>query len=125
MSYPEPVDAQVVTEWPIVDRYREAYARAHSMRLGVERTRQEAERRLARPYPAPFSEKAFRRYTDLMRRLPLAERLAWNLQAQADGLGPEVADAMKRARHTVEAMAAHRWAARDARLEHEARHRFG
>lgn len=124
IAYPQPVDVQVRAPWSSVDRFRGAYARAYSLALGAEKARREAERLAADPHPyyAKRADKAAREYADLMRRLVAAQRHAWRLYGLACALGPDAVEALERARRGVEAMAAHRWAARDARLEHEARY---
>lgn len=127
IAYPEPVDVQVVAPWPVVDRYRNAYARAHSLALGAEQARREAERLFADPHPyyAEQAEKAYRRYASLMRQLVVAQRRAWRLYGKACALGPDAVESLERARRSVEAIAAYGAAAKDARLWHESRYMLG
>lgn len=127
IAYPEPMDVQVVAPWPIVDRYRDAYARAHSLALGAEKARREAERLFSDPHPyyAQRAEKAYRTYADLMRRLVIAQRRAWHLYGKACALGPDAVESLERARRSVEAITTYRAAAQDARLWHESRYMLG
>lgn len=118
MKYPDLFDAQVMTPWPIVDQYREAYRQAHTLRLATERARTRAERALSRANRhTAYSDRMFTEYRQLAEQLPHAEYRAWTLHGQAKALGEEVNAALERARRTVEQQVTYRDAAREADLE--------
>lgn len=118
MNYPAPLDAQIATDWPIVDEYRKVYAEVRMLRLAADRARAAAEKAVTgAPRPTRRAARLFARYEDLIERLPLAEYGLWELHGQALRMGPEVHAALEGARRTVEELAAHRAAAREADLE--------
>lgn len=125
VRYPDPVDAQVIAPWSEVDRFRAAYARAHALALAAEKSRRQAERLLSKPHRSPVGERYHRRYADFMRQLVAAQRTAWRLYGDASRRGPKAVEAAERARRSVEALAQHRLAARDARLYIESMHMTG
>lgn len=106
ITLPDAADVQVATNWPAVDTYRAAYARMLLAVIRVEHYRCKAERtfhgtRSSSPAGRRLRRSAFTRYEAALGELPLLEWAAWELEAEARALGPEVEAALARARQSV------------------------